>query len=116
MSLQEPGPGESFAAHIALVAEAVGENVHGQGGRAHVHLPAHRASLGVLGGQAFVSLLVAGQVGAGGKVFAALCALELVAERILELGPTVLNLNGVGGKGFYFHLWQRHIRECGSWR
>ena len=112
MSLQQPGPGEAFAAHITLVAEVVGENVHGQGGRAHVHLLADGARLGVLGSQGFMGLLVPGQVGAGGKVFAALCALELVAERILELGPTVLNLNGVGGKRLNFHFWQRHIREC----
>ena len=29
--LQQPGSGESLATHIALVAEAVGEDVHGEG-------------------------------------------------------------------------------------
>ena len=28
VSLQQPGPGESLAAHITLVTEIVGENVH----------------------------------------------------------------------------------------
>ena len=62
VSLQQPGPGEAFAAHITLVAEVVGENVHGQGGRAHVHLLADGARLGVLGGQRLVGLLVSGKV------------------------------------------------------
>jgi len=29
VALQQPGPGERFAANIALVAEAVGQHMHG---------------------------------------------------------------------------------------
>ena len=46
MSLQQPGPGESFATNLALVAEVVCEDVHGEGRHANVHLDiqAHEVS------------------------------------------------------------------------
>ena len=31
VALQQPGSGESLATHVTLVAEAVGEDVHGEG-------------------------------------------------------------------------------------
>lgn len=42
MALQEPRPGERLPAVLALVVEVVGQDVHGQGGHADVHLqPGH---------------------------------------------------------------------------
>ena len=40
MALEKPGPGEGLATNVALVLEAVGEDVHGQGRHAHVQLVA----------------------------------------------------------------------------
>jgi hypothetical protein len=40
VSLQQPGPGESLAAHITLVTEIVCKDVHRQGWRAHIQLVA----------------------------------------------------------------------------
>jgi len=45
--LQQPGPGERFATNLALVAEVVGEDVHGEGRHADVHLVTDRALLGI---------------------------------------------------------------------
>ena len=56
----------------AFVAVCVGEHVHVQGGNTHVHLVANVAALCVLFTHGQVGLLVSGQVGAGGKVFATL--------------------------------------------
>ena len=72
MSLQQPGPGESFATNLALVAEVVCEDVHLQGGGGHIHLVADVAGLDVLLCELEVGLPVPGEVGAGGEVFAAL--------------------------------------------
>jgi len=47
VSLQQPGPGESFATNLALVAEVVCEDVHGEGRHADVHLVTDRALLGI---------------------------------------------------------------------
>jgi hypothetical protein len=60
VSLQQPGPGESLTAHITLVAEAVCENVHRQGWRAHIHLLTHRTGLGRLRTQRLVGLSMPG--------------------------------------------------------
>jgi len=49
VSLQQPGTTEGFPAHLALVVEVVGEDVHGQGGHADVHLVTDVALLGVVG-------------------------------------------------------------------
>jgi len=62
VSLQQPGPGETLAAHITLVAEAVGEDMHGEGVGAGVRLAADRAGLGCPARQLYVKLLVARQV------------------------------------------------------
>ena len=42
MSLQKPGTGESFATNVALVRQVVGQNVHGQGWHADIHLEIHK--------------------------------------------------------------------------
>ncbi len=83
VSLQQPRPGESLAAHITLVTEAVCENMHGKGGSADIFLVTNMAGLGGLSIQLVVSLLVPGQVGACGKIFATLLALILFLVRIL---------------------------------
>lgn len=74
VALKEPGPAEGLPAHVALVLEVVGEEVHGHGGHRHVHLPAGRTLLGHLAVQRAVGLLVAAQVGRRGVGFAALVA------------------------------------------
>ena len=48
VTLKQPGPGEGFVANLALVAEAVGEDVHLQGGGGHVLLVADVATLGII--------------------------------------------------------------------
>ena len=83
VSLQQPWPGKSLAAHITLVAEAVCEDMHRKGGSADIFLVTNMAGLGGLSIQLVVSLLVPGQVGAGGKIFATLLALILFLVRIL---------------------------------
>ena len=48
VTLEQPGPGEGFVANLALVAEAVGQDVHLQGGGGHVLLVADVATLGII--------------------------------------------------------------------
>ena len=48
VTLKQPGPGESFVADLALVTEAVGQDVHLQGGGGHVLLVADVATLGII--------------------------------------------------------------------
>ena len=79
MTLQQPGPGESFATELTLVVEVVGEDVHGEGRHADVHLVADVALLSVVGVQAPVGLSVPGEVTAGGVV------LPTVGTRVLRL-------------------------------
>ena len=43
MALEKPGPGEGLATNVALMLEAVGEDVHGQGRHAYVQLVANVA-------------------------------------------------------------------------
>ena len=74
MSLQQPGPGESFATNLALVCE----DVHLQGRGRHIQFV---AALGRVCGKLLVSLFVSGQVGAGGKVLTTLIALVLGFSR-----------------------------------
>ena len=62
VSLQQPGPGKTLAAHITLVTEAVGEDMHGEGVGAGVRLAADGAGLGCPARQLHVKLLVARQV------------------------------------------------------
>ena len=47
VALQQPRPGESLSTDIALVVEVVSEDVHAEGGHAHIHLVADLALLGV---------------------------------------------------------------------
>ena len=58
MSLQKPGSRESLPTRVTLVVEAVGEDVHGEGGHAHVHLTADPALLRCARRQAQVRLFV----------------------------------------------------------
>ena len=76
MSLQQPGPGESFATNLALVCE----DVHLQGRGRHIQFV---AALGRVCGKLLVGLFVSGQVGAGDKVFTTFIALEL--QDVLQL-------------------------------
>jgi len=48
VALEQPRPGEGLVADLALVAEAVGQNVHLQGGGGHVLLVADVAGLGIV--------------------------------------------------------------------
>ena len=120
VTLQQPGSGEGLPTDVALVVEVVGEDVHGEGGHADVHLPAHPALLGRAGAQAQVGLLVPdhclhylmgsiflllvpGQVAAGGVVLAALRALVLGLVHIEQAGrvlaPPVAGEEGLVGVG-----------------
>ena len=47
VTLQQPGPGESFTTELTLVVEVVGEDVHGEGGHADIHLAADVTLLGI---------------------------------------------------------------------
>ena len=85
MTRQEPRPRKRLGADGALVRQVMGEQVHGEGRRANIRFAAHLARLGVLRGQRLVRLLVAGEVRAAGKMFAALQALVLVAALVLQL-------------------------------
>ena len=86
MPLEQPGPGESFATKFTLVIEVVGEDVHGEGRHADVHLAADVALLRVGRVEAAVSLPVAGEVAAGGVVLAT------VGTRVLRLLNLVQSL------------------------
>lgn len=74
VALQEPGPAEGLAAHLALVLQVMSEHVHGKGWHRHVHFVAGGALPGLLAVQTTVSLLVSAQVGRGGVGLAALAA------------------------------------------
>lgn len=74
VALQQPRPAERLAAHVALVLEVVGQDVHGQRRHGHVHLPARGTLAGHLAVQAAVRLLVSAEVGRGGVRLAALVA------------------------------------------
>ena len=60
MTLQQPRPGESFATKFTLVVEVVGEDVHGEGGHADVHLAADVTLLRICRVKAAVGLPVSG--------------------------------------------------------
>lgn len=74
MTLEEPRPAEGLAAHVALVLEVVGEDVHGQRWHGHVHFITGGTLAGHLAVQAAVRLLVSAEVGGGGVRLAALVA------------------------------------------
>ena len=86
VALQQPRPGESFATKLALVVEVVGQDVHGEGGHADVHLAADVTLLGVGRVQAAVSLSVSAQVTAGRVM------LPTVSARVLGLLNLVQSL------------------------
>ena len=99
MPLEQPGPGESFATKFTLVIEVVGEDVHGEGRHADVHLAADVALLRVGRVEAAVSLPVAGEVAAGGVVLTTLGAgvlwLALLDHNLLLLRSTVTCKKGL---------------------
>ena len=98
MALQQPRPAESLAAHVTLVLEVVGQQVHGHGGHGHVHLPTGWALLGHLAVQRAVRLLVAAQVGGGGVGLAALVAgVPLDGARVAEGLPPGASVGDEGG-------------------
>lgn len=74
VALEQPRPAERFAAHVALVLEVMGQQVHGHGRHGHVDLAAGGALLGHLAVDAPVRLLVPAQVGGRGVGLAALAA------------------------------------------
>lgn len=74
MTLKEPRPAEGLAAHVALVLEVVGEDVHGQRRHGHVDFITGGTLAGHLAVQAAVRLLVSAEVGGGGVRLAALVA------------------------------------------
>lgn len=74
VTLKEPRATEGLAAHIALVLEVVGEDVHGQRRHGHIHFITGGTLAGHLAVQAAVRLLVSAEVGGGGVRLAALVA------------------------------------------
>ena len=92
----------------------MGENVHGERGSAHIRLAADVTRLGILRRQRLVGLLVAGEVGARGKLFVTLCTLVLVGARCTAttgghigqrtFGSSVVEIDGLLGEGFQ-HVW-----------
>lgn len=74
VTLKEPRPAEGLAAHVALVLEVVGEDVHGQCWHRHVHFVTGGTLAGHLAVQAAVRLLMSAEVGGGGVCLAALVA------------------------------------------
>lgn len=74
VTLKKPRAAEGLAAHIALVLEVVGKNVHGQRRHGHIHFITGGTLAGHLAVQAAVRLLVSAEVGGGGVCLAALVA------------------------------------------
>ena len=99
MALQQPRAGESFPTELALVVEVVGEDVHGQGRHADVHLVTDVALFSIVRVQAPVCLPVPGEVTAGGVVLPALrtrvLRLRLLYQSLLLLGSTVTCKKGL---------------------
>lgn len=74
MTLKQPRPAEGFVAHLALVLEVVGEDVHGQSWHGYVHFTTGGTLASHLAVQAAMRLLVSAEVGGGGVRLAALIA------------------------------------------
>lgn len=74
VALQQPRPTEGLTAHVTLVLQVVGKDVHGQRWHGHVHFATGGALAGHLAVQAAVRLLVPAEVGGGGVGLAALVA------------------------------------------
>lgn len=74
VTLQEPRAAEGLAAHVTLVLEVVGEDVHGQRGHGHIHFVTGGTLAGHLAVQAAVRLLVSAEVGGCGVRLPALVA------------------------------------------
>lgn len=88
VALQQPGPAERFAAHVALVLEVVGQKVHGHRRHWDVDFATRGALLGHLAVYAPVCLLVPAQVGGCGVGFAALAAgVPLSGSRVCCCSP-----------------------------
>lgn len=74
VTLQEPRAAEGLAAHVTLVLEVVGEDVHGQRWHGHIHFVTGGTLAGHLAVQAAVRLLVSAEVGGCGVRLPALVA------------------------------------------
>lgn len=74
VTLKEPRAAKGFAAHVTLVLEVVGEDVHGQSWHRHIHFVTGGTLAGHLAVQAAVRLLMSAEVGRGGVCLAALIA------------------------------------------
>jgi len=85
------------------VVEVVGEDVHGQGRHADVHLVTNMALLGIVRVQSPVCLPVPGEVAAGGVVLTALrtgvLRLGLLHQSLLLLGAAVTCKKGLVSVG-----------------
>ena len=84
MTLQKPRPGESFATKFTLVVEVVGEDVHGEGGHADVHLAADVTLLRICRVKAAVGLPVSGEVTACSIMFPTICTCVLGLFNLIE--------------------------------
>ena len=118
VALQQPGSGESLVADGALVPEVVCEDVHGERWHADVDLGAVGTLLGLLTVEAAVGLLVAGQVGRGGVLLAALATLIPVSllvprpcpcQHPFALRPPILHDGSLPTRPFVIILHLRRI-------
>ena len=116
VALQQPGTREGLPAHVTLVVEVVCEDVHGERRHGDVHLATDVTLLGIGGVEAPVGLLMPGEVGAGGVVFAALGADILVLAVFRVITSVLVLLRPTVG---YVQLQTRFLRcrKCdGYWK
>ena len=99
MTLQQPGPGESFPTELALVVEVVSEDVHGEGWHGDVHLPADMALFSVAGVQRPMGLFVPAEVRTGCIVFPTLRTAVMATNGIDRLCTLILK-----NDKFYFKI------------
>lgn len=76
VALQQPGPGEGLAAHLADAGQRVAPDVHLESPQAHILLLAVLAAEGFPGLGIAVQLFVLGEPGEGGVGLGALGAAE----------------------------------------
>ena len=83
VTLEKPGARKCFPTHLALVVQAVGEDMHGECWHTHIHLATHMTLLGCAGVKSSVCLLVSGQVAASCIIFTTFIAPILWLEQII---------------------------------
>lgn len=81
VALQQPGPGEGLAAHLADTGQRVAPDVHLESPQAHVLLLAVLAAEGFPGLNIAVQLLVLGEPSEGGVGLGALGTAEPLSSR-----------------------------------